>query len=401
MPPGSSQQYDRAHGSNASTTSYIPAENDDENCSAESKDLTQEKYKCCGCLVQFDNENELMEHAQAVHGSNASKPNETNPFQCKVCYHLFDTVRAMNIHRSHFSQRRRSCKVCGASLKNGIAVLRHQKCLLKPENHYPCRLCGENFTYWISRKKHEQNEHHDTIEKSYKCCGCCTQFRTEKELLYHSRSVHAPWAPPPAQGRPFQCKTCYRSFKTAGNLKTHVDSKKYSFQCTTCEKQFSCYSSLIRHEKLHNKTTRPCKYCRETFSNRFELRKHEYGVHKEERANLLQHVCSVCGKTFRSADYLRIHTKLHADATPYKCFCGAQFKLKVYLTSHRKTVHNEGHTCKYCKKSFPYASLLKEHENQHRGNKEIQCEFCGKEFYTSSSARHHMQKVHGKIKKRA
>ncbi|KFB49597.1 zinc finger protein [Anopheles sinensis] len=56
-----------------------------ENDAVESNNSTQQNHKCCGCLTNFDSQDALMEHSQAVHAPDAPKPNEMKPFQYSSC----------------------------------------------------------------------------------------------------------------------------------------------------------------------------------------------------------------------------------------------------------------------------------------------------------------------------
>uniref|UniRef100_A0AAG5DTM9 Uncharacterized protein n=1 Tax=Anopheles atroparvus TaxID=41427 RepID=A0AAG5DTM9_ANOAO len=363
---------------------------------------SQHNFKCCGCRTSYDTEAELMEHSQSVHALHAPMPNEARPFQCNICYNLYITARNVRRHRSFMCRERFLCGSCDSPFKSATALAEHEQRECKPAT-YSCIYCEETFHNAKARIMHEEMNHAvapvSTLP-NYRCCGCSIYFETENELMDHARSVHAPNAPMPHETRPTQCNICYRYYKNLESVRKHRGERSY--QCATCGKQFRCYSHLINHENAHTKAlVYPCRHCEEKFSNNSARRNHETRNHPTNEAGAPEtHVCPQCGKTFFAIYYLKQHIRLHADETPYKCHCGAEFKLRVYLARHIKKFHTGEFTCQYCPKTFACRALLKGHENSHRDNREYACEICGKEFYSKSSVRKHRQKVHEKRRRR-
>ena len=81
------------------------------------------------------------------------------------------------------------------------------------------------------------------------------------------------------------------------------------------------------------------------------------------------YVCSVCGKHFHTAQYLRIHMNIHGSK--YQCTeCGKCFIGNQQLTVHRR-IHSgkKPFECSVCGKRFSQAGHLRRHSVIHSREK--------------------------------
>ncbi|CAL8074966.1 unnamed protein product [Orchesella dallaii] len=178
----------------------------------------------------------------------------------------------------------------------------------------------------------------------------------------------------------YSCRFCGKFFTTRRGVESHeqhhsnqvpthaIIGKRQDvkvFPCQICKRSLSSFKDLKAHVKAHT-TDRfhICKFCYALFSNTANLTKH-LTIHTRENPNKC-----FCGKTFVSANTLKIHKKIHTGIKPFVCNfyqCGRAFVTKSTLESHLRT---------------------------HTGEKPYQCNYCASSFTTSSAKYRHERHVH-------
>ena len=163
--------------------------------------------------------------------------------------------------------------------------------------------------------------HRDDAPLPYVCAepGCTYGAQFKCILDKHTETVHS-------TDRPFVCEDpccpllsvsfepC--AFKTAGDLKKHVDNvheTEYSVACTEagCGRSFK----TLRHMHLHLTTV----HCDRTFA------------------------CEECDATFRTKMHCAMHQVLHSTDRPFVCLyagCASTFQRKSTLDTHIAWMHD-------------------------------------------------------------
>ena len=144
-----------------------------------------------------------------------------------------------------------------------------------------------------------------------------------------------------------------------------------------CGEAFSTRAYLAVHKAIkHGNEKIPCPTCGKTFGHKKYLRLHIQRVHDKPACR----TCMLCRRTFMYKHQLKTHVCTHPEATP---------------NAHSKS-------CPTCGKSFADNYQLNQHLQTHDPNRprDFACLFCDKRFFTGSSMRQHVTRVHKQKKPR-
>lgn len=135
----------------------------------------------------------------------------------------------------------------------------------------------------------------------------------------------------------FMCKHCGKAFSQPSTLLLHqkLHNRERLHHCTLCGKRFSQASSLKRHNSIH-RGEKPfrCVHCGKQFADQSNLKKH-VTVHTGEKP----YGCNLCGKMFNQSSNLKTHMRIHTHEKPFGCDrCGRMFAHKYILVKHQQRV---------------------------------------------------------------
>ena len=84
-------------------------------------------------------------------------------------------------------------------------------------------------------------------------------------------------------------------------------------------------SSISKDDQTRSRTDHHCMLCNKSYSNAYNLTKHQRAVHEHVR-----HPCSVCSKTFSCASNLKRHVREAQEGTRSEFECNECGKVFYY-----------------------------------------------------------------------
>ncbi|XP_066443785.1 oocyte zinc finger protein XlCOF28-like isoform X2 [Eleutherodactylus coqui] len=220
-----------------------------------------------------------------------------------------------------------SCTDCKFSSGNLAALRRH---LRRHSDKYKCKLCEKPFACATELRIH-MNVHLGI--KPHKCSQCDMAYSTAADLLRHTRSVHS-------LEKPFQCCYCAYTSAEASRMKIHIRSHtgERPFVCTQCPFASTDAFKLRRHIQTHTgEKPYSCTVCQAKFTQRNSMKMHILRKHTE---NLPKEHCPICNAALFGKHDVQVHIrKQHAYLeTPIKCrFCAETFHERYIFRQHQQS----------------------------------------------------------------
>ncbi|XP_053577823.1 zinc finger protein 684 [Bombina bombina] len=156
--------------------------------------------------------------------------------------------------------------------------------------------------------------------------------------------------------------------------------------CSMCGKSFSSKQYLLIHERLHSGG--------KPFVFKYREKKHPTNVPEELC------ICSDCGATFENYSELVIHKKIHSEPMSFICKeCGKSYYNIISFQRHRQDhKYKKPFTCTQCGKTYRYKEKLILHLQSHAEKPVYFCNKCGKTFtnvenLTSHQKSHELKKM--------
>lgn len=113
-----------------------------------------------------------------------------------------------------------------------------------------------------------------------RCKLCNLHFSTSRQLFHHQQLKHP-------RMKSHQCKYCGRFFARTTVLTEHIRTHtgKKPFVCNVCNKAFSQMTNLKRHQKIYDRKSITCRYCKAVFTDYALLLKHMQSHGKSQEKN--------------------------------------------------------------------------------------------------------------------
>lgn len=280
------------------------------------------------------------------------------------------------------------CDICLKAFSKLRLLVQHLK---KHTAKYICYKCSKVFCRNENLKAHICNN-----LALFKCPVCQKVFTQKKYLKRHIETKHTnnEKKKENIEGQSFSCIRCSKMFSRERylnkHMKTHLSlpSKKkgMTFVCEVCGKHFDNKGSLKQHHTTHKERTFECNICGSKF-NRRDIMNNHILTHSAP-----QFKCDVCGKVFKMKKNLKMHLQIHKSGRVYKCTeCPKVFHIRSNMLKHQKHMHSK--TCTICNKTFSSAELMDAHAMEHLGSYYV-CKFCNKIIKLRSSLIRHLKKIH-------
>lgn len=173
------------------------------------------------------------------------------------------------------------------------------------------------------------------------------------------------------RGKSLQCQTCQEVFASPASLSKHSCEKPIKQEerdVLNDDDEDDEEDKPLSKRLKSNRTKQPepvvheCKFCRQTFKNLTELKRHKNAEHRGEKPYL----CRLCNKTFKLAQSLNGHLLRHENQeSNISCAqCWKYFPNKKELRKHEMTAHAVTFTCEKCKRNFTSQTRLNNHRHQ-------------------------------------
>lgn len=175
---------------------------------------------------------------------------------------------------------------------------------------------------------------------------------------------------------------------------TSASKQSVKFTCEKCLETFRNADRLASHLRIHlGQKPEICKICEKEFNNLRALRRHRL-----KHNDMKQYKCMECDKMYKYQTSLTLHKKIHQNIRHYVCdLCGKSFVRAHGLQSHMLSHSTETpFNCQECGKKFKNQAMLRNHQIRHQGIKRFICSDCGKTFTTSAELNTHNRTHTGK-----
>ncbi|XP_063815005.1 zinc finger protein 845-like isoform X2 [Pseudophryne corroboree] len=217
------------------------------------------------------------------------------------------------------------CAECSFTSCNLTALRRHMR---RHSDKYKCHLCEKTFGSTTELRIHV-NVHLGI--RPHKCKECDMAYGTAADLLRHTRSAHT-------LEKPFRCCYCDYASVEANRMKVHIRSHtgERPYTCSLCSFATTDAFKLRRHMRTHTgEKPYTCHLCQAKFTQNTSMKMHILRKHTE---NVPKEHCAICNAALFGKNDVQVHIrKQHTYLeTPLKCrFCPETFHERYILRQHQ------------------------------------------------------------------
>jgi DNA-directed RNA polymerase subunit RPC12/RpoP len=159
-----------------------------------------------------------------------------------------------------------------------------------------------------------------------------------------------------------KCRYCKEDFSDKLQLRTHISEVHNLYPCTLCERKCASEKLLNNHFLLQHRNRKyNCCACDMSFKSVTKINLHM----KQDHGKILEYFCARCDEKFRLSTKLVLHIhNVHENDKVYQCkHCDMKFLIPAKLTYHIRHNHLKikPFFCEKCGKSFGFSWGLKEH----------------------------------------
>ncbi|XP_021959455.1 zinc finger and SCAN domain-containing protein 2 [Folsomia candida] len=204
----------------------------------------------------------------------------------------------------------------------------------------------------------------------------------------------------PQERIPCPVETCDKSYSRNQRVVEHVRIAHPDVPLPTKRRRrLKLEGEKVKEKRIRVRTMKrkPCPVCGK------EYRSSGLSEHLKTHTAERNHLCTKCGKLFRTARNLRLHdADVHIKERNFICaLCGASFVRKSVLDNHVATIHDQPEdlrfSCDTCGKAYRQERNLREHMQMHT-SQSWRCPICDKAFNRRVNVRLHVRAVHEGVK---
>ena len=233
------------------------------------------------CKITFFTSGDLKNHFEIVH-EGQKEPLLTSA-SSKLKTHIY----------VHEARKHHKCEKCEKTFLRAINMKIHMKQVHERTNNHKCMVCEKFFNTSYHLKRHLLV--HEG-RKPLKCQKCEKTFKASY-IKKHMKRVHDEGIRKNHTKCMVKCEICAIDLEK-GNLKRHIQSihERNFFKCTKnkCNKKFRRNSNLTRHlntvHKLKKDSEITCTICSKSYSDKWELKKHQKNICKIQNLPLKNEV---------------------------------------------------------------------------------------------------------------
>ena len=156
-----------------------------------------------------------------------------------------------------------------------------------------------------------------------------------------------------------ECDVCFKILGSKDSLEYHKRIHKKVHKCNVCDEKFNSRQEMKDHKILHGERPFECKTCHKTFKN-----KSNFGVHQRYvNCKITWYECEFCDQKFTKSFNLNKHRSIHTGGKRYECeTCHGTFITNQNLIEHRRIHTGEKpFGCDFCDKKFRHKSSVYKH----------------------------------------